>query len=250
MKVYGLIGYPLGHSFSVNYFAEKFAKENITDSKYLNFPIETIEQLPLLLDTNPALRGLNVTIPYKEKVIKFLDNLDDTAERIGAVNTIKIEKDNGKRILTGFNTDAPGFLNSLKPYLTPEITSAIILGTGGASKAISYALKSAGFSITKVSRQKEKADAGYKDIDAKMIENHHLIVNCSPIGTFPNVDVCPDIPYNFLTPEHLVFDLVYNPELTLFMKKAMEKGAKVLNGYQMLINQAEESWKIWNLESR
>jgi len=247
MKVYGLIGYPLGHSFSVSYFAEKFRKENITDTKYLNFPIESIEKLPELLRANPDLKGLNVTIPYKEKVLAYLDKLDEAASSIGAVNTIKIEYIKGKRILSGYNTDAPGFLSALNPFLTKEISSALILGTGGASKAIQFALKSSGLRTSVVSRSDMKADYLYQDLDDQVIKENLLIVNCSPLGTFPKIEECSDIPYNSLTENHVLFDLVYNPEETLFMKKGRELGANVLNGYQMLVNQAEESWKIWNL---
>ncbi|MCK4922779.1 MAG: shikimate dehydrogenase [Bacteroidales bacterium] len=247
MKVYGLVGFPLSHSFSASYFAEKFRKENISDSEYLNFPIETIEELRSLLDSNPDLRGLNVTIPYKEKVINYLDKVDDVAGKIGAVNSIKIEYFSGKRTLTGYNTDAPGFLNALNPFLSKDITSALILGTGGASKAVDFALQNSGIKTTLVSRSTNKADIVYKDLNENIILDNLLIVNTSPLGTYPKIEECPDIPYNFLTRKHVLYDLVYNPEITLFMKKGEEMGAKILNGYQMLVNQAEESWKIWNL---
>lgn len=247
MKVYGLIGYPLSHSFSVSYFDEKFKRENVTDSKYLNFPIESIDHFSELLDANPDLLGLNVTIPYKEKVITYLDKVDDVARTIGAVNTIKIEKIDGKRTLSGYNTDVLGFLTALKPNLTDEISSALILGTGGASKAIKYALKSIGISTFILSRSAAKADFSYQNITESNIKENLLIVNCSPVGTFPRIEEFPEIPYNALSTKHLLFDLVYNPEETLFMKKGKEMGASVLNGYQMLVNQAEGSWKIWNL---
>lgn len=247
MKIYGLIGFPLSHSFSVSYFTEKFRKESIADSKYLNFPIETIEEFRNLLDNNPDLLGLNVTIPYKEKVIDYLDRVDDVAGKIGAVNTIKIENINEVRTLTGYNTDAPGFLKALQPFLSEEITSALILGTGGASKAVQFALQNSGIKTTLVSRLVDKADTIYKDLSDNIIQDNLLIVNASPLGTYPEIDNCPDIPYNSLTRKHILFDLVYNPELTLFMKKGREMGANILNGYQMLVNQAEESWKIWNM---
>ena len=246
MNAFGLIGYPLGHSFSVSYFADKFIKEKITDSEYLNYPIKTIEEFPALIENNANLVGLNVTIPYKEKIIPYLNFIDKTAERIGAVNTVKIDYSSGKRILSGYNTDAPGFTEALIPFLSKEIRAALILGTGGASKAIKFALEKLGIEAKTVSRSISKANITYDNLGENIIRENLLIINSSPLGTFPDIDKYPDIPYNLLTDKHILFDLVYNPNVTLFMKKGTEMGAKTLNGYQMLVNQAEESWKIWN----
>lgn len=248
MRKFGLIGFPLGHSFSAGYFSKKFEKERITDSEYVNFPIETIEELPEVLLRNRDLIGLNVTIPYKEQVIPFLNELDEEAEKIGAVNTVKIFRDpDNTRIHTkGFNTDVYGFSTSLKEIVHEDVKKALVLGTGGASKAILYSLKSMGISISVVSRDPKDGQLSYNDLDQKIMSEHLLIVNTSPVGTYPEVNRAPDIPYQFLGSSHILHDLVYNPEETLFMKKGKERGAQVKNGYQMLVEQAEKSWKIWN----
>jgi shikimate dehydrogenase len=248
MRLFGLIGFPLGHSFSSGYFAKKFERENITNTDYVNFPIETIEELPEVLMRNRDLTGLNVTIPYKEQVIPFLSELDEEAEKIGAVNTIKILRDpDNTRIHTkGYNTDVYGFSVSLKEILHKEVKKALVLGTGGASKAILFSLESMGISISVVSRNPGEGQLSYNDLDEKIISEHLLIVNTSPVGTYPEVNRAPDIPYEFLGSSHILHDLVYNPEETLFMKKGKERGARVKNGYQMLVEQAEKSWEIWN----
>jgi len=248
MDLYGLIGYPLRHSFSVRYFSEKFKKEKIVDSSYRNFSLERIEDFTEIIEKYPDLSGLNVTIPYKEKIIEYLDEVDDTAKKIGAVNTISIKNIDGQKYLKGYNTDAPGFMKALRTVLNPEIKSALILGTGGASKAIDFALQQADIKTIFVSRTPTpvSGEISYANLNADVIHENLLIVNTSPLGTFPNSEECPNIPYNLLSGKHILFDLVYNPERTLFMKKGQERGAKTSNGYMMLVNQAEESWKIWN----
>ena len=242
MKQYGLIGYPLSHSFSKGYFAEKFAKENIVDCKYDVFPLEKIEDFVELCNDKKNLIGLNVTIPYKEKIIPFLDELDETAANIGAVNTIKFS--NGKKI--GYNSDAYGFEMSLKPLLKQHHTKALILGTGGASKAVEYVLKKLGIAFQYVSRTKNDKAISYEELNESIIQHSKLIINTTPIGMYPNIDTAPDIPYNVITDKHLLYDLIYNPEETLFLKKGKEKGAQTKNGLEMLYLQAERSWEIWN----
>lgn len=243
MKQYGLIGYPLSHSFSKGYFAEKFLKENITDANYDVFPLEKIDDFTALYQNKENLIGLNVTIPYKQQVIPFLDELDETSANIGAVNTVKFTQ--GKRI--GYNTDAYGFEMSLKPMLQSHHTNALILGTGGASKAVEYVLKKLGISFQYVSRNKSDHTISYEQLDEFIIHNSKLIINSTPIGMYPNVDVAPNIPYNAISEKHLLYDLVYNPEETLFLKKGKEKGAQTKNGLEMLYLQAERSWQIWNI---
>jgi shikimate dehydrogenase len=247
MKVYGLIGYPLGHSFSKGYFTEKFNKEGISDCIYNNFPIESIDKFNTLINDNPDFTGLNVTIPYKEQVIPFLDDLNPEAKEIGAVNTIKITNTSEGKKLTGFNTDVYGFETSLKPLLNSKHKKALILGTGGASKAIKFILKKLGISfISATIEELKENEIRYSDINQKIIAEHLVIINATPLGTFPKVDTCPDIPYDYITSEHVLFDLVYNPEETLFLKKGRERGAKGKNGLEMLHLQAEKAWSIWN----
>ncbi|HUM51695.1 MAG TPA: shikimate dehydrogenase [Chitinophagales bacterium] len=244
MKQFGLIGYPLSHSFSKGYFAEKFAKENIVDCKYDVFPLEKIEDFDELCNTHKNFVGLNVTIPYKEKIIPYLDDLDETAANIGAVNTIKFS--NGKKI--GFNSDVYGFEMSLKPFLKPYHTQALILGTGGASKAVEYVLRKLGISFQYISRTKSEKSISYEEVNELIIHHSKLIINTTPIGMYPNVEDAPTIPYNFITDNHLLFDLIYNPEETLFLKKGKEKYAQTKNGLEMLYLQAERSWEIWNCQ--
>ena len=241
MKQFGLIGYPLSHSFSKGYFAEKFAKENIVDCHYDVFPLEKVEDFVELCNTHKNLVGLNVTIPYKEKIIPFLDELDETAANIGAVNTIKFS--NGKKI--GYNTDCFGFEMSLKPLLKPHHTHALILGTGGASKAVEYVLKKLGIDFHYVSRTKSAKAIAYEEVNDLIIQNSTLIINSTPIGMYPNVNDAPDIPYQFITDKHLLYDLIYNPEETQFLKEGKERGAQTKNGLEMLHLQAERSWQIW-----
>ena len=243
MKLYGLIGHPLSHSFSKKYFTEKFVKEHITDCEFLLFDISNIKEFRNVLEQNPNLKGLSVTIPYKETVMEYLDEINDEAQQIGAVNTIKIE--NNK--LIGYNTDYFGFKQSLKPFLEISQERALILGTGGASKAVFYALNSLNIKCLFVSRNpKNENEISYEEVNEYVIRNHQIIVNTTPVGTFPKVDEKPAINYNELTSKHLLYDLVYNPSETQFLKEGKQRGAMVLNGLQMLQLQAEKAWEIWN----
>ena len=241
MKNFGLLGKNIDYSFSRGYFKDKFETEKL-ECSYKNFDLETIEDFENLKNST-QLSGLNVTIPYKQEVIPYLDAIDLEAQDIGAVNTIKIK--NGK--LTGYNTDHFGFEHSLKPHLKPHHKRALILGTGGASKAIAYALKKLGIQFDYVSRTQSNAvKYTYESLADKGIEDYHIIVNCTPLGTYPDVTKCPQIPYNQITSNHLLFDLIYNPEETLFLKKGKNNNATILNGLQMLRLQAEKSWELWN----
>ncbi|TXB66608.1 shikimate dehydrogenase [Vicingus serpentipes] len=243
MNLYGLIGHPLSHSFSKKYFTEKFEKENITDCSYELFDIDNIEKLVPILNQNSSLKGLNVTIPYKESVIPYLTELSPEAKEIGAVNTIKIEGDK----LIGHNTDYFGFKQSLKPFVEINHERALILGTGGASKAVVYALNSININCLFVSRNpKNDNEISYEDVNEYVIKHHQIIVNTTPIGTFPNIEEKPNINYNLITANHLLYDLVYNPKQTVFVKEGKQRGAITLNGYQMLQLQAEKAWQIWN----
>ncbi|HTR27753.1 MAG TPA: shikimate dehydrogenase [Puia sp.] len=243
MKRYGLIGYPLSHSFSQRYFTEKFEREGIRDCSYSNFPLTDIGELPAIL-ADPDLCGLNVTIPYKQQIIPFLSELTPVVESIGACNCIRIVAGQ----LVGHNTDVVGFERSLLPQLKPHHRQALILGTGGASKAVEYVLHQLGIGYRLVSRtpRPDTGDLAYADIDAGVLAAATLVVNTTPIGMYPNVDVCPPLPYEALTPRHYLFDLIYNPEKTLFLQKGAGRGAAIANGHDMLVLQAEESWRIWN----
>lgn len=241
MTKFGIIGYPLGHSFSKGFFTEKFARESI-NAQYLNFEIPDVAMLPDVLRNNPELRGLNVTLPHKQAVIPLLDEMSKEAKEIGAVNVIRVR--NGK--LKGFNSDIIGFTNSIKSLLMPHHKKALILGTGGASKAIRVGLNRLGIEWTYVSRSPREGMITYEDITAETLQAYTVIVNCSPVGMFPNVAQAPDIPYDCLSDKHLLFDLVYNPEETLFMKKGRAEGATVKNGLEMLHLQAIASWDFWN----
>ncbi len=246
MKQYGLVGFPLVHSFSKRFFSEKFEKEN-TNAVYLNFEIKNISDFPGIIKNNPNLKGLNVTIPHKQAVMPFLDEMDEAAEKVGAVNTVKILREGDKIILKGFNTDTWGFETSLKPLLKNHHKKALILGTGGASKAIKYVLDKLqiDFISASIEELKEK-EIRYENIDEKIITEHLLIINATPLGTFPDIEKFPPAPYGYITEKHLLFDLVYNPETTMFMKKGEERGATVKNGYEMLMQQALKSYEIWN----
>ena len=247
----GLIGYPLGHSFSPAYFAGKFNQLGL-EGKYSLFPIESIDKLMELLHSKPLLSGFNVTVPYKQKIIKFLDVIDKSASDIGAVNTVKIEiDDNGSRRLYGYNTDWIGFIDSLKPLLDGKsITKALVLGTGGAAHAVNYGLRNIGISPTFVSRNplfsRLRPAIGYDEISKEVIGDNLLIVNTTPVGMHPDIDSFPPIPYNYLTPQHILYDLIYNPEVTVFLTKGIEKGTTVKNGLEMLHMQADAAWEIWN----
>ena len=239
---FGLVGKNISYSFSKGYFGEKFEKLNLEDYSYDNLDFQNIEDFPEFIKQNPTISGLNVTIPYKEAIIPFLDKLSKRAIEIGAVNTIKITK-SGK--LKGFNTDYIGFQKSIEPLLNVNHKKALILGTGGASKAVAYALKQLEIPYLFVSRNDIGDAIGYNQINEKTFEEFQIIINCTPVGTFPNTNTCPEIPYEYFTTNHLAFDLIYNPAETLFLKKAKEQGAIVKNGLEMLTLQAEKSWDIW-----
>jgi len=245
MKTLGLIGFPLSHSFSKKYFSEKFEKEGITGCQYELFPLETIKELPGLLAKNPSIVGLNVTIPYKEAVLPYLDEVDESAA-FGAVNTIKIE--NGK--LRGFNTDVYGFEESLKPLLKTHHKGALVLGTGGAAKAVVSVLERLGIAHMYVSRTPHEGQFSYKDINKNILEKHQIIVNTTPLGMYPKAERCPDLPYEQLSDKHLLYDLVYNPDVTTFLKNGKKQGAIGKNGLEMLYLQAERAWEIWNLSDQ
>lgn len=247
MDKYGIIGYPLGHSYSRGFFTDKFKKEGI-DAQYLNFPIPSAEQLREVVGENPELRGLNVTLPYKQAVIPMLDELSDEAREIGAVNVIRVRRKNGIPFLKGYNSDIIGFMNSIKPLLKPNHRKALILGTGGASRAVRVGLEQLGLDWTYVSRTPDKGRYTYDELTPEIMQDYQVVVNCSPVGMYPNNDACPSIPYEALTSDHLLFDVVYNPEETLFMKRGAERGAVVKNGLEMLYLQAVASWEFWNTE--
>lgn len=245
--MYGLIGYPLSHSFSAEFFNKKFKDEEINDM-YQLFPLEKIEDVKQIILDNTDLKGLNVTIPYKEKIIPFLDSVSEEVSRIGAVNVIKVTDYNHKKILKGYNTDTIGFRDSLIPYLRPEIKNALILGTGGASKAVDYVLNKLGIETLKVSRSSKQGAVKYDDLNEKIIADNLLIVNTTPLGMYPETLACPPIPYEYLSNKHVCFDLIYNPDKTEFLKRAEQKGAIIKNGLEMLYRQALAAWDIWQTE--
>lgn len=242
-KLFGLIGKNIDYSFSKKYFSEKFSKEPFLDCEYHNFDIQEIDFFTEITKNNPNLKGLNVTIPYKEAVIPFLNKLSVKAAKIGAVNVIRFTK---KRNLKGYNSDCYGFKKALKPLLEAHHKKALILGTGGASKAIAFALEELNITYTFVSREPNESSIDYDRINATTFDNFQIIINCTPLGTSPNIKDFPLIPYNFFTEKHIAFDLIYNPEETQFLKKAKKKGAICKNGLEMLVFQAEKSWEIWN----
>lgn len=242
-KKFGLLGSNISYSFSKKYFTEKFSNELFEDTIYENFDIQTLEEFPTILKNNPDLKGMNVTIPYKETIIPYLDTLSEKAYKIGAVNVIRFTK---KGNLKGYNSDWYGFMKSLEPLLQPHHSKALILGTGGAAKGVAFALEQLGIFYTYVSREADKTSIDYNKINSTTFENYHIIINCTPVGTSPNTAEFPPIPYEFFTNNHIAFDLIYNPEETAFLKKAKEKGAMIKNGYEMLVFQAEKAWKIWN----
>ncbi|MDO4159728.1 MAG: shikimate dehydrogenase [Prevotellaceae bacterium] len=245
MDKYGLIGFPLGHSFSQSYFNEKFENEGI-DAEYINFEIPTIDSLPEILASNPELKGLNVTIPYKEKVISFLDSVSPEARAIGAVNVIKVEHKGNDTILKGYNSDVIGFTKSIEPLLERFHKKALVLGTGGSSKAINYGLRSLGLETVFVSRYERPNTIQYDKLTPEIIKEYNVIVNCTPCGMYPHISECPDIPYDAIGSKNIIYDLIYNPDQTLFMKKAAQHGATVKNGLEMLLLQAFASWNFWS----
>lgn len=242
-NLYGLIGRNISYSFSVAYFSEKFKKNNDIKSQYVNFDIQNIAEFSNILQENPQLKGMNVTIPYKETIIPYLDSLSKKARKIGAVNTIRISK---KGHLKGYNTDWFGFYQAIKPMLKSNHKKALILGTGGSSKAIEFALKKLNITYTFVSRTAQENTLQYREIDAAVMQNFQIIINTTPLGTFPNIAEAPTLPYALFSKEHIAFDLTYNPEISLFLKQAAAHGAKIQNGALMLKLQAEKAWKIWN----
>lgn len=242
MRLFGLIGYPLSHSFSKKYFTEKFEREGLSDCRYEQFSIANIDELKNVLEQHPDLCGLNVTIPYKEQVISYLDSRNEIVKKIKACNCIRI--DQGK--LKGYNTDVIGFEQSLKKNLRPHHTHALILGTGGAAKAVEYVLDKEGIKYKYVSRKPSAKSFSYEQLTPDLIGMYQLIINTTPLGMYPAVTEAPPIPYTSLTSSHYLFDLIYNPEKTLFLRKGEESGATISNGYEMLVTQADESWKIWS----
>ncbi len=264
MKKFGLIGYPLSHSFSKKYFGEKFEKENLDNCTYELFPIEKIEQLSKLLQEHPDLCGLNVTIPHKINVMHQLDWIADDAKQVGAVNCISISSESPvmaaltgevgiKRYdfrLEGYNTDVYGFEMSLRPLLKSTHQKAMILGNGGAAKAVKYVLDRLGITYIIVTRKPDPDTLLFNELTAIHFNEHKLIINTTPVGTYPNFDECPPIPYEFITSAHILFDLIYNPEQTLFLSKGLEKGATIKNGYEMLVLQAEKAWEIWTSKDK
>lgn len=242
-KQYGLIGKDITYSFSKDYFTQKFKQLGLIDSAYTNFDMAKISEFDELLNRHNNLKGLNVTIPYKQAIIPYLDSLSKKARQIGAVNTIRITQNNK---LKGYNTDWYGFYHSLKPLLKKQHTQALILGTGGASKAIEYALSKLGITYTFVSRTKQEGVFLYEELNQEILANHPLIINTTPLGTFPFIEDKPAIPYQFITAQHLVYDLIYNPEKTAFLRVAEENQASIKNGREMLVLQAEKAYKIWS----
>lgn len=245
MDKYGLIGYPLGHSFSKSYFNEKFENEGI-NAEYINFEIPTLDSLPEFLASNPELKGLNVTIPYKEKVISYLDSISPEARAIGAVNVIRVDHKGNDTYLKGFNSDVIGFTKSIEPLLERFHKKALILGTGGASKAVNFGLKSLGLETVFVSRFERPGTIQYSQITPDIIQEYNVIVNCTPCGMYPHIDECPQLPYEAMTSKNILYDLLYNPDETLFMKKGAQHGATVKNGLEMLLLQAFASWEFWH----
>jgi shikimate dehydrogenase len=246
MDKYGLIGYPLGHSFSISYFNQKFQDENI-DAVYENYEIPSIDELPEVLSSNPELKGINVTIPYKEKVLPFLDSISPEARAIGAVNVIRVSHKGNKTILKGYNSDVIGFTKSIEPMLDKKLhQKALILGTGGASKAIDYGLRNLGLETVFVSRYERPGTIQYKNITPEVVKEYNVIINCTPLGMYPKTEVCPELPYEAMDSHTILYDLIYNPDETLFMKRGAEYGANVKNGLEMLLLQAFSSWEFWH----
>ncbi len=242
-RQFGLLGKNISYSFSKKYFTDKFALGNLVDCVYDNFDIQTVEEFSEIITNNPDLKGLNVTIPYKESVVPYLNKLSKNAAQIGAVNVIRFTK---KGSLKGYNSDYYGFMKSLEPLLQPHHKKALIIGTGGAAKAVSFALGKLGILYTFVTREEKEGMIDYDRINATTFDNYQIIINCTPVGTSPNTKEFPPIPYNYFTKNHIAFDLIYNPEETQFLKKSKKKGAITKNGYEMLVLQAEKAWKIWN----
>ncbi len=242
-RLFGLIGYPLSHSFSEKYFNEKFIREGLKDCRFENFPIASIDEFPELVKSNPGLEGLAVTIPYKQQVIPFLHSAGNIPAGLNACNCIRVNSGD----LDGYNTDHTGFEKSISPLLQLHHTKALVLGNGGATEAVVFVLKKLGIDYHIVSRRlHDGSSLTYDDLNAELIRQHTVIINCTPLGMYPKTGDCPAIPYQHITSDHLLFDLIYNPGKTLFLQKGEERGAAIKNGYEMLVLQAEENWKIWN----
>jgi shikimate dehydrogenase len=250
MRKFGLIGFPLGHSFSKKYFSEKFILENISNCQYENYPLTSIDLLEELISNNSDLYGLNVTIPYKSAVFKYLDFIDEQARAIGAVNVLKIVRNGKETILKGYNSDIDGFRNSIFPYLGKRIINALVLGTGGSAKAVCYVLREFGIRITSVDIIKLEGVLTYSEITDNILISNQLIVNATPLGMFPDITGKPDLNYSCFNKDHILFDLVYNPQLTSFLKMGKEQGCTTISGINMLYGQAEKAWEIWNDDKR
>jgi shikimate dehydrogenase len=246
MRKFGLIGYPLGHSFSQKYFTEKFALEKITDCSYENFPLKQLEHFPDLIRDNPDLCGLNVTIPYKTGILNYIDVPETAIEEIGAVNVLKIKRVTGEIKIFGFNSDVTGIRDSILPHLNGNIKNVLILGTGGSSRAVSCTMKMLGLNVQLVSRRKRPGILCYIDLTPELIKNTDIIVNTTPLGMYPDISTRPEINYDLLDERHILFDLVYNPEHTSFLKMGKVRGCRIITGLKMLYSQADRSWEIWN----
>jgi len=246
MRKFGLIGYPLGHSFSQKYFMEKFSRENITDCSYNNFPLKHIKLLPGLIRSDPDLCGLNVTIPHKTAVLDFIDVREPAINEIGAANVLKFKRTGNDITVYGFNTDVTGIRDSITPFLRDNVKNVLILGTGGSSKAVAWTMKTLGLNVTFVSRSGKDNILSYNDLTSDIININDIIINTTPLGMYPDISTKPDIDYNVLNEKHILFDLVYNPEFTLFLKAGMERGCTIITGLKMLYSQADRSWEIWN----
>lgn len=248
MKTYGLIGYKLGHSFSKGFFTEKFENEKLNDCEYINFELDSIEAFPAIFNQGKTICGLNCTIPYKQEIMQYLDEIDEEAAAIGAVNTVKIIRTDGQQKLKGFNTDLYGFEHSIRPLLKEKHRKALILGTGGASKAVKYLFDKMGISYISATTKEQPAknELSYGQLTKAVMNEHLIVVNATPLGMYPKVDTYPYLPYNLITPDHILYDLVYNPQETLFLAKGKERGAKTKNGLEMLHLQALRAWEIWN----
>jgi shikimate dehydrogenase len=246
MRKFGLIGYPLGHSFSKKYFTDKFNREKIAGCVYENFPIKSIQELPELLRKNPDLYGLNVTIPYKTEILKYVNITEDTVDQIGAANVLKIKRENGKTYISAHNSDVYGIRDSLILCAKGKAKRALILGTGGSSKEVAWTIRKMGCEAIMVSRNSRPGLLTYKDVGPEILASTDLIVNTTPLGMFPDIDSKPDIDYSLLNRNHILFDLVYNPEITAFLRMGKERGCKIITGMKMLRSQAERSWEIWN----
>jgi shikimate dehydrogenase len=246
MRKFGLIGYPLGHSFSQKYFTDKFASQNIADCLYGNYPLSDISLFPELLSSDPLICGLNVTIPYKTAILRYADKIDPVVSEIGAANVLRIKRLNGKTTVAAYNSDVTGIEETLMPFFNGKGKNALILGTGGASRAVKWTLKKMGFSVTIVSRTPGYEKIGYKDAGRELLGEIDLIVNTTPLGMFPETNAKPQIDYSALSSRHTLFDLVYNPEMTQFLSEGKERGCRIITGLKMLYSQAERSWEIWN----